>query len=242
MYLPALQPVSNSEIYIVGDVEIHPSAVIAAGVILQAAPGSKISIGAGVCIGMGSVINAYQGNIKIESGAILGAGVLIIGHSTIGKNTCLGTATTIFNTSVDSMAILLPGSLIGDTSRKIEELKQAETVTDVKKPIPTPKEELETDSFWDDTPPKTTATNNTSVETTLGKSEVSEGEIKTQDEELQAEVVTNNVTPESSPEKSNPSTMVGKVYINNLLVTLFPHRQPLNDLKQDQEIMGENSS
>lgn len=263
MYSPALQPVSNSEIYIFGDVEIHPSAVIAAGVILQAAPGNKILIGAGACIGMGSVLNAYLGDIKIESGVILGAGVLIIGHSTIGKNACLGTVTTIFNASVDSMAILPPGSLIGDTSRQIEEFKEAESDTDVKEKTPTPKEELETDSFWDDdTPPKTTTkASDTSFETkkstfpfsggfrgwssassTLGKSDVSEGEVEKEDQEVEAEVVTNSVNPGSFPEKSNPSTMVGKVYINNLLITLFPHRQPLNDLNQDKEIMGENSS
>ena len=118
MYLPPLQPVSNKDVYISGDVTIHPSAALAPGVILQAAPNSRIVIGAEVSIGMGTVITAYQGSIEIANGATLGAGVLIVGASEIGSNACIGTATTIFNASVDSMAVISPGSLMGDVSRK----------------------------------------------------------------------------------------------------------------------------
>jgi carbon dioxide concentrating mechanism protein CcmN len=83
MYLPPLQPVSNSKIRISGDVKIHPSAVLAPGVILQAAPNSSIVIGAEVCIGMGAILNAYQGCIEIESGAILGSGAVSYTHLTL---------------------------------------------------------------------------------------------------------------------------------------------------------------
>ena len=52
-YLPPPQPISNKDIRISGDVDIHPTASLASGVILQAAPNSKIIVGADVCIGMG---------------------------------------------------------------------------------------------------------------------------------------------------------------------------------------------
>ena len=65
MYLQPLQPVSNKDVYISGDVTIDPSAALAPGVILQAAPNSRIIIGAEVSIGMGTVINAHQGEIAI---------------------------------------------------------------------------------------------------------------------------------------------------------------------------------
>lgn len=119
MYLFPPQP-ANSEICISGDVEIHPSASIAPGVILQAAPQSRIVIGADVCLGMGVILSVDRGVIEIERGAALGSGVLVIGASKIGNNACVGTATTIFQASVTAMAVVSPGSLIGDTSRQPE--------------------------------------------------------------------------------------------------------------------------
>ncbi|NEO26596.1 MAG: hypothetical protein F6K03_06785, partial [Kamptonema sp. SIO4C4] len=69
---------------------IDPSAAIAPGAILNAAPNCQIWIGPGVCLGMGVVLNAYRGNISLETGVSLGPGVLIVGHSTVGANTCVG--------------------------------------------------------------------------------------------------------------------------------------------------------
>ncbi|AFY69882.1 hypothetical protein Pse7367_1593 [Thalassoporum mexicanum PCC 7367] len=108
-----------------GDVEIDPTATIAAGVIIQAAVGSRIKIGAGVCIGMGCVIKAYGGNLKIEDGVTLGAGVLIIGRGAIGASACIGAATTIFNCSVNSGEMVATGSLLGDRGRAIEVASKA---------------------------------------------------------------------------------------------------------------------
>ena len=102
MRLPLIHPPTQLNIYVIGDVVIHEGAVIAPGTILQAEPNSRILIREGVCIGMGNIINAYQGDIEIQSGAILGAGVLVIGQSKIGKNTCIGSLTTIINTSIES--------------------------------------------------------------------------------------------------------------------------------------------
>ncbi|NJL57108.1 hypothetical protein HC928_19670 [bacterium] len=82
--------------YIVGDVTVHPSAAIAPGAILQAAPGSHIAIASGVCLGVGVILNACGGAIAVERNATLGAGVLIVGTCTIGEGACIGTATTVF--------------------------------------------------------------------------------------------------------------------------------------------------
>ena len=68
IYLPPPQPTLNKDIRISGDVEVHPTASLAQGVILQAAPNCKITIGADVCIGMGAIINASQSSVEIGSG------------------------------------------------------------------------------------------------------------------------------------------------------------------------------
>lgn len=116
MKFPPLQPISNTHYYVNGDVTIHPGAAIAPGVLLQADPESQIIIGAGACIGMGAVLHAYQGVLEVGESANIGTGVLIVGGSKIGTNACIGSMTTIFNSSVESGAVLAPGSLVGDSS------------------------------------------------------------------------------------------------------------------------------
>lgn len=119
MDLPLIPLVDHSQIYISGDVTIETPSAIAPGTILQAAPNSRIIIRAGACIGMGSVIQSYQGTIEIKTGAILGAGVLVIGHGKIGSYACIGTATTIFEAEVAAQEIIPAGSVIGDSSRQV---------------------------------------------------------------------------------------------------------------------------
>ncbi len=106
IYLPPPQPILNKDIRISGDVEIHPTASLAPGVILQAAPDSRIIIRADVCIGMGAIINACQGSIEIEAGAILGSGVLIIGESKIGNNCCIGTSSAKARSAIIAVLVL----------------------------------------------------------------------------------------------------------------------------------------
>lgn len=120
---------SNFDSYISGDVTIDPSAMIALGVLLHADPNSRIAIAAGVCIGMGTVLHAHKGILEIEAGAILGAGVLVVGGGKIGANACIGSTTTIFNTSIEPGQIVAPGSLLGDTSRSIVEPPAANNIT-----------------------------------------------------------------------------------------------------------------
>jgi carbon dioxide concentrating mechanism protein CcmN len=175
MSLPVPQVVSTSEIFVSGDVIIHESAVIAPGAILQAAPGSRITIGEGVCLGMGVVLKAYQGEIAIQSGCILGAGVLILGATTVGDHTCIGSTTTIFNTSVEARQMIPAGSLLGDISRSVSLDGSAQ-------------------------------------------------------EEIPVVEVSEVASPD--PETVPKSPVVGQVYINQLLLTLFPHRRHFPDQKK----------
>lgn len=119
MQLPLLQPVDNVEPFVSGDVKIAPSAAIASGVILQAASGCEIMIAAGVCIGMGAILHAYQGNIEVESGATIGAGVLVVGKSKIGANACIGAVATIFEHDLEARQVVPPASVIGESGREI---------------------------------------------------------------------------------------------------------------------------
>ena len=115
MQLPPLQPFVNLEPFVSGDVKIDPSAAIAPGVILQAASNCQIIIGAGVCIGMGAIIHAHNGNIEIESGDTIGSGVLLVGKSKIGAGACIGSLATIIEQNLESEKVVLPGSIIGNS-------------------------------------------------------------------------------------------------------------------------------
>lgn len=129
MYLPSLHPISNSHFYVSGDVTIHPSAAIAPGVLLQADPESQIIIAAGVCVGMGAVLHAHQGVLEVGEGANIGTGVLLVGKGKIGTNACIGSMTTILNSSVGWGEVVSPGSLIGDASRQVSETQRPEVTT-----------------------------------------------------------------------------------------------------------------
>lgn len=98
--------------HICGDVELDPSAVVAPGVLLQADQGSKIVVGAGVCLGMGTILHAHGGKITIEAGANLGAGVLIVGALQIGQGSCIGANSTVYNVDISPGQMIAPGSLV----------------------------------------------------------------------------------------------------------------------------------
>ena len=129
MYLSPLQPISNSHFYVSGNVTIHPNAAIAPGVLLQADPESQIIIAAGVCVGMGAILHAHQGILEVEEGSNIGAGVLIVGKGKIGTNACIGSMTTILNSSVGWGEVVPPASLIGDASRQSEAQRPEDTTT-----------------------------------------------------------------------------------------------------------------
>ena len=214
IYLPPPQPVPNKDIRISGDVEIHPTASIAPGVILQAAPDKRIVIGADACIGMGVIINASKGSIEIGSGAILGSGVLIIGACKVGNNACVGTAVTIFQANVEAMKTIEPGAVLGDDSRKVNldksiQENEASNSSPFSQPKPTSKSKIGSNGYYSPNQTNKAAKKNISskVETPPTPSRET------------------TVIPKTE-KKKNP--VVGQVYINELLVTLFPHNKDLN--------------
>lgn len=213
IYLPPPQPILNKDIRISGDVEIHPTASLAPGVILQAASDGRIVIGADVCIGMGVIINACHGSIEIDSGAILGSGVLIIGECKIGHNSCIGTSSTIYQADVLPMAVIKPGSIVGDSSRKVvvePSNSKGKSKQDVKPEAKFSGNQQASNSFVDgrhsNGNPKHAATQ-----------DYSQNSASTSIPHVETSV------EESVQEPAVP--VVGQVYINELLITLFPHRK-----------------
>ncbi|MDQ2098461.1 MAG: carbon dioxide concentrating mechanism protein [Tychonema bourrellyi B0820] len=222
MYLSPLQLSSNFQVCISGDVVVDEGAAIARGVILRADPGSRISIAAGACIGMGAIIHAREGTLEIGAGVILGAGVLIVGSGAIGANACIGAATTLINPCVDKMQILPAGSLIGDGGRQVtleatvepkaepkaEPETPAATTPPVEKPV---KETPEVDRTKPQTPPETTS----SPESTAAEPPPQPGEV--------------------------PTILYGQAHINRLLGTLFPYRQSFNKLEENGKTFSDGS-
>ncbi|WP_310487367.1 hypothetical protein [Chamaesiphon sp. VAR_69_metabat_338] len=104
-------------VHLDGNVSIDPSAAIAPGVLLQAEADSRITIGAGVCIGAGSIVHATGGEIEIGMGVCIGRGVLIIGSGTIERNACIGAGTTVIDPQIAEGEVIPTHSLLGDRSR-----------------------------------------------------------------------------------------------------------------------------
>jgi carbon dioxide concentrating mechanism protein CcmN len=214
MQLPTLPLISNSHVYVEGDVSIDPSAAIAAGVILRAAFDSKIIIAAGVCIGMGSILHSHQGTLEVEAGANLGAGVLVVGKGKIGANACIGAATTIWNSSIQSGQVVQAGSVVGDRGRQITDVSSTSTST----------------TSSDAPDPSVVSTNTTSKESLNGQlaptSAVESSSTANEDSPTEAKV--------EEPNLETGTSVYGQGNLNRLLKTLFPYTTPsLNPPPED---------
>ncbi|MFN5514936.1 MAG: carbon dioxide concentrating mechanism protein [Cyanobacteriota bacterium] len=174
-----------------GDVSLHPAARIAPGVVLQAAPGARIEIGEGVCIGLGSILHAYGGILRLEAGATLGQKVLLLGAGAVGRGACIGAEATLFNPALADFGLVPPQALWGDPSQAAPEPTSPQT-----QPLPSP---------WEDEQPAVV-------------SEPESAPLR--------EVVLEVALDPPEPEIPAPKVpVVGQVYINQLLVTLFPERR-----------------
>jgi carbon dioxide concentrating mechanism protein CcmN len=237
MQLPPVHSVSLSEYFVSGNVIIHETAVIAPGVILEAAPDCQIIIEAGVCIGLGSVITAHAGAVKIQEQAAIAPGCLVIGPVTIGQTACLGSRSTIFQQDIDAQALIPPGSLLINrvastqtvtastpTSDIVTEKKSPSTTNPIA-PIPSP---------WDNEPPATATDSLTDQPKESMARETMPSPAKA------AEQIPSNQSPGESPPTAptvvttaplvpekvqEKPPVVGQVYINQLLLTLFPERR-----------------
>ncbi|NEO42116.1 MAG: transferase [Moorea sp. SIOASIH] len=247
MHLPKLLLSNNSHIYVEGNVSIDPSAVISAGVILRADPDSKITIAAGVCIGMGAILHAHKGTLEVESGASLGAGVLVVGKVKIGANASIGSLTTIWNHSVESLQVVPSASVLGDKGRPLPEQSQPTPDTLEQKPqelsSAVPDQSFTTESVngqvpstnttvaTDTTETNTTETNTTDTNTIETNTiETNTTETNTTDS-IEAETTAESQTESPAP-KTQP-TVHGQGSLNRLLDTLFPYNQSFNSPSKD---------
>ncbi len=257
MSVPPLRLGNNFETFFSGEVILHASAVIAPGVIMQAAPNSKIIIGSGVCIGMGSILQVDTGTLEIESGANLGAGFLMVGAGKIGANACIGSATTVFRASVESGKVVPAGSVIGDTSRTLSEPSTKEmngTLKQSQLPVveaSTSAKEAESDfsnPYAADASTYTTPPLTPSPRPYFNPSPISySSAVKDSTEEtLSSEDLSQEGTntEESIEKASNANSngagnhIYGRSNIKSLLTTLFPHRQSLNTTPDDESEEG----
>lgn len=162
-------------VHLDGNVSIDSSAAIAPGVLLQAEANSRITIGAGVCIGAGTIVHATGGNLDICAGVCLGRGVLLVGSGTIERNACIGAGTTAIDPQIEEGAVIAPHSLLGDNSRgevSVVETPAAPTpvpAEQVAPPASQPNSDWDTGDAWDTpavapppaTPPPVTETTTT---------------------------------------------------------------------------------
>lgn len=230
MSVLSLPTTGHTQVYVSGDVMIDETATIAPGVILQATANSRIIIRAGVCIGMGTVITASDGSIEVGEGAILGAGVLLVGYGKIGDRACIGTASTLINTTIGKGELVTPGSLLGDSSRQ-EDLQETE-----------PKESVNSDDPWSDSQPPVMESNgevNGKVNDHLAEnnghaespafsefsSETNPSSNGDRPEETAKEEKTDPPTSPSQQQSPTNSTIYGQTHIERLMVTLFPHKE-----------------
>ena len=204
-----------------GDVVVNEGAAIAPGVILQAEPGSRISIAAGACIGMGVILHAREGTLEIEAGVILGAGVLVVGAGTIGTSACIGAGTTLINPCIDQMQIMPAGSLIGDTSRQAS----AEATAAAPTAAPTSPETPEAT-----TPPVAPLVEPPSPPQTPPQTAP----------ETAADAPESTAAEPPQPGEI-PTILYGQAHINRLLGTLFPHRQAFNRSEENGQTLSGGS-
>jgi carbon dioxide concentrating mechanism protein CcmN len=178
MHLPRSPLISDSHLFISGQVTIDPSAAIAPSVMLQADPGCQITIGAGVSIGSGCVIHACQGRVDIEAGATLGSGVLIVGQGKIGTDACVGAMATLLDAVIAPGYAVPPGAVLGDRSRQTAEVAA-------------------------ESPPSPFTSPSTA-------------------------------DPATPPETNGKSPVYGQVYLERMMVMMFPHRQKLENPSPDE--------
>jgi carbon dioxide concentrating mechanism protein CcmN len=221
MYLSPLQLSSNSQILMSGDVVVNEGAAIAPGVILQAEPGSRISIAAGACIGLGVILHAREGTLEIGAGVILGAGVLVVGAGTIGTSACIGAGTTLINPCIDAMQIMPAGSLIGDTSRQASAEATAAAPTAAPTSPETPEATTPPVAPPLEPPAPAQTPPQTAPETATDPPE--------------------STAPAPPQPGETPTILYGQAHINRLLGTLFPHRQAFNRSEENGQTLSGGS-
>lgn len=206
---------------IYGQLTLHPSVAIAPTALLQVEPGSHLILGAGVCIGSGALLHAHGGTLEIESGASLGAAVLLVGSGKIGANACVGSMVTIINPAIAPGDVIPAGVLLGDSSRSPElsfnstPLIKAPTILSVNGAaligaVGNPTVEPLTSASSHSSPPDATIPDSP-PHTLTQNGTVPHGKVDALTLDLQ--------------QGRNAQTVPGTAALNELLTALFPHRQ-----------------
>jgi carbon dioxide concentrating mechanism protein CcmN len=240
MQLPPVHSISATEYFVSGNVIIHETAVIAPGGILEADSGYQIVIGAGVCIGLGTVIIAYGGNVEIEAGVALAPGTLVVGPVRIGHSACVGSRSTIFQQDIEAQALIPAGDLLmvaqshSPRSPLIAEPVSSPPENAEIPPIPSPWDSAECPT------PAPAIANPPNNPVNFDKPTDSPAQESVTQESVQAISETGSAPeppsiPDVMPTKPEiteiadsprlKSPVVGQVYINQLLLTLFPERK-----------------
>ncbi|MBD2232460.1 hypothetical protein [Phormidium tenue] len=219
MAVPAQAIAQPTNGYIQGDVDLAPGVAIAPGVLLGAAPGCRLVISAGVCLGADVVVQASHGDLVIELGASLGSGVLVVGHGSIGQHTCIGANSTIINPKLGASQAIAPGSLLGDPTQPSSAQEPASNGS-----TPSSSNPIygTTDSLGITGNP-----GNGSGHTAVGAAQ--NGSIPNgfaQNGNPQNGIEQN--TAGQNAAEQNGSSVYGKTQVNRLLATLFPQRHSLN--------------
>jgi carbon dioxide concentrating mechanism protein CcmN len=204
MHLPPLHLNHGFQTYTSGDVRIDPSAAIAPGVILQAEGDYRIEVAAGVCIGVGAILHAIEGNIKIETGAALGAGILLVGAVEVGANACVGSLSTIWNQSINPGQVVPPGSLLSVLGREVPEISESTS----------------------DREAKVTKIEKVSVEVS----------------EIQERRTNNSETLNTNNSSDRKPKVYGQDKLNQMLESLFPHRNALKQSLPSQDYQDPNNT
>ncbi|ERN41420.1 carbonic anhydrase/acetyltransferase, isoleucine patch superfamily [Rubidibacter lacunae KORDI 51-2] len=210
MLLPSLPTVIRRDACICGDVTVSDRATISPGAVLQAAPGSRIVIGDGACIGAGAVLSACGGTIAIETGAMLGAGVLVFGWGTIGKYACIGTAATIYQTDVAATVAIAAGQIFGDPTLPNSNPAQPPAAADEAEDAPAARAE--------EPPPSPPA----------AATDSNDAEASDADKATDTKSSATNARAEGNGSATRNGhidvTIYGRSYVESLISTIFPHR------------------
>lgn len=207
--------VSDTHYCVMGDVTIEATAAIASGVVLQAASGSRIVVGKGVCLAAGVCIQSRAGVLSIADGASLGANVLVVGHGSIGANACISAGSTLINPAVEAAAILPPDTLI-------EPFQAAMSPSGMSPPtIPVANGFASNNGF-----------DNNKVKQSFGYSHstnsVQSGYSASQNGAAQSDTAQNGQSASSLEVRPSYDRVYGREQVSQLISTLFPHRQPLD--------------
>lgn len=227
-----------------GQVDVAEGVALADGVVLDAAPGCRLVLAPGVCVGSGVIIQAVRGDLIIEPGAVLGSGVLIFGTGRIGQNVCIGAESTLINPVLSSGQVVPPNSLIGDPSQSSGDgtvpnpvvVEQGVFVQAAFKSGVSVQEVSSQEASSQETFIQETLVQETSVQEALPEDSPgnpAEAAPQSSANHAETEAVTGEALETEQADSPNTTNGTrppahGQTQVQELLAKLFPHRQPLN--------------